>query len=235
VTSSAQHDERSKAAAAAEPRPAPSNAARPGVRDVHLDEFGSLARQLAQQVTASGYEPDCIVYLESGGRLLAAELCGRLGVGAVALQTSRRGGSIKRRLRPLATRLPDELTDLMRRVESRWLSGWLRPSAVELAQRPVRLDGARVLIVDDAVDTGASVDIARTWALSHGATESAIRIAAITVTSDRVDGVVDYHVHQGLCRFPWSSDSDEHTRYLRMAAGIEAPPYQGPSAIAGGR
>jgi hypoxanthine phosphoribosyltransferase len=235
MTSSAQHDERSEAATAAAPRPAPSSAARPGVRDVHLDEFESLARQLAQQVSASGFEPDCVVYLETGGRLLAAELCGQLGVGAVALQTSRRGGSVKRRLRPLATRLPGELTDLMRRAESRWLSGWLRPSAVELAEWSVRLDGARVLIVDDAVDTGASVGIARTWALSRGAIESAIRVAVITVTSERVRSVVDYHIHQGLCRFPWSSDSDERTRYLELTAGISAPPYQGTSAIVGGR
>ena len=186
-----------------------------------------MSRQLAYQVTASGFQPDCIVYLERGGRLLAAELCRELGVGAVPLRTSRRGGGLKRRLSRVASRLPRELNDLLRRTESRWLSGYLRPSAVELVERDVRLDGARVLIVDDAVDTGASVDVARSWALSKGADSAAVRVASITVTSDRARAEVDYHLHEGLCRFPWSSDSAEHPRYVELQAAIEAPEYPG--------
>jgi hypoxanthine phosphoribosyltransferase len=184
---------------------------------------------------ASGFQPDCIVYLERGGRMLAAELCRQLGVGAVALRTSRRGGGIKRRLGGVAARLPTELTDLLRRTEARWLSGHLRPSAVELVERRVRLDGALVLIVDDAVDTGASVDVARSWVLSQGADSRAVRVASITVTSEHARSAVDFHVHDGLCRFPWSSDSTEHPRYVELEAALRAPAYQERSAVAGGR
>ena len=211
---------------------APSPAGAPHVREIRLADLPDLSRQLADTVTASGFQPDCIVYLERGGRMLAAELCRELGVGAVPLYTNRRGAGIKRRLGGVASRLPGGLNDLLRQMESRWLSGYLRPSAVEVVERDVRLHGARVLIVDDAVDTGASVDVARAWILSQGADMAAVRVASITVTSDRARSEVDFHVHVGLCRFPWSPDSAEHPRYVELRDAIAAPPYQGSAAVA---
>ena len=81
----------------------------------------------------------------------------------------------------------------------------------------------------------ASVEVARSWVLSRGGDSSAVRVASITVTSDRARAEVDFHVHDGLCRFPWSPDSSEHQRYVELRDAITAPGYTGSATVAGGR
>jgi hypoxanthine phosphoribosyltransferase len=194
------------------------------VRDVTLAEIPALSEELAARVAATGFRPDCIVYLETGARLLAVELCRSFGVGAVALRARRRGGAAKERLGGVFDRLPTALNDSLRQIESRWLAGHLTPRTTLEGDR-VALADARVLVVDDAADTGASVSGARAWAVDMGARPADIRVAVIALTSDRARPVVDVYLHGGLCRFPWSSDSRERTQFARQYAAAIAPAY----------
>ena len=191
------------------------------IREVTLADLGPLTRQLLDTAGQAGFRPDCVLYLETGARLLAIEACRQLGAAAVPLKIQRRGGEAKGWLTCVLGRLPTWLKDLLRQLEARFL--WRRMQDERLiGEAPaVDLAGRRVLILDDAVDTGASIRLAREWAVSQGAAADQIRVAALTVTTAVAEPEVDFVLFRQMCRFPWSSDSREREAYrIAYAAAI---------------
>jgi len=89
----------------------------------------------------------------------------------------------------------------------------------------VDLTGLRVLIFDDAVDTGTSVRIAREWAVTQGATADQVLVGALTVTTSFAQAAVDFVLFRQMCRFPWSSDSSEREAYDRAFAAAVVPRF----------
>ena len=211
------------------PRPAPSETRAPVrtgvIRDVTLSDLPAAAAALRQQVDAAGFEPTCLVYLETGGRLLAAELSKQFNVGVVPLSIHRHGMEFKIRLARLLVRLPTPVKNALRQWEVRqaWRRQGRQRDSGEIAR--VDLTGARVLIVDDAVDTGFSVRTARNWAIAMGAKPAEIKIAALTVTMDLGKGLPDFALYYQICRFPWSSDSAERDAYQRIYNQLDLAKY----------
>jgi hypoxanthine phosphoribosyltransferase len=197
------------------------------IREITLADLGPLTRELVEAAVKSGFRPDCVIYLETGARLLAVEACQHLGVGAVPLKIQRRGGEAKGRLARLLGGLPTWLKDLLRQLEARLL--WRRMQDDRLiGEAPsVNLAGCRVLILDDAVDTGTSVKLAREWAVAQGAQADQVRVAALTVTTALADDAVDFVRFRQMCRFPWSSDSREREAYQRAFAAAQVPVFKG--------
>jgi hypoxanthine phosphoribosyltransferase len=196
------------------------------IREVHLDELGKVARQLCQEVACDSFQPDCLVYLETGARLLAVEFCNYFDVGGLALTIQRKSMGLKGRLAWFLACLPKAARDALRRLEG--LSTCKRPqSRRTLVTFPtVDLSNKRVLIVDDAVDTGTSARMARDWAAGMGARPQDIKIAAVTSTTSLANDLVDYCLYREMCRFPWSSDSEELPRYRQIFQHTSVPPYQ---------
>jgi hypoxanthine phosphoribosyltransferase len=66
-----------------------------------------------------------------------------------------------------------------------------------------------VLVVDDAVDSGATL-IAVLDAVYKAAGSSKVRSAAITVTTENPMVMPDYYLYhdETLIRFPWSIDAN---------------------------
>lgn len=195
------------------------------IREITLADLGPLTRQLLDQAAAGGFRPDCIVYLETGARLLAVEACRHAGVGAVPLKIQRRGGEAKGRLARLLGWLPTWVKDALRQLEARLL--WRRMQHDRLlGEAPaVALTGCRVLILDDAVDTGTSVQMAREWARTQGASE--VRVGALTVTTSLAAAAVEFTLFRQMCRFPWSSDSREREAYQQAFAQAQVPAFAG--------
>jgi hypoxanthine phosphoribosyltransferase len=183
------------------------------VRDVNLSDIGAVTNALGVRVQEAGFRPDCIVYLETGARLMAAILCDRFHVPAVPLQIQRKSSRIKEWIRYILRSLPDRFKDGLRRAESHWRLNRKTGRREITTSAAVNLNGLRVLIVDDAVDTGSSVRLARKWATDMGASREHIKVAAIAATTDVAAKETDFHLFEELCRFPWSSDSREHEMY----------------------
>lgn len=193
------------------------------IREIKLDDIRPLLKQLFDQVEATGFRPDCILYLETGARLLAVEACRHFGVGAVPLRIQRRSGKTKGRMVSVLIKLPTWIKDLLRQLEAQLLWRQLGEERDFGDSPDVTLEGCRVLILDDAVDTGTSVRMAREWALGRGAKE--VRVGAITATTSRAEGKVDYTLFRQMCRFPWSSDSREHVAFTRFFFAAKVPVY----------
>lgn len=195
------------------------------IREITLADLAPLTGQLLDLAAAQGFRPDCIVYLETGARLLAIEACRHIGGGAVPLKIQRRGGEAKGRLARLLGWLPTWVKDLLRQLEARLLWRRMRDDRIIGEAPKVDLTGCRVLILDDAVDTGTSVRMAREWAVAQGTIADEVRVGALTVTTSLAQEAVDFVLFRQMCRFPWSSDSREREAYQRAFAAAVVPRF----------
>jgi hypoxanthine phosphoribosyltransferase len=122
-------------------------------------------------------------------------------------------------LRPLLAALPRPLVDFLRRLEHRLVI--MRRTRKPRMQMIDRGEGAaiaamlatstetpRVLVVDDAVDSGVTLMTVLRLLREMCPTGTEIRSAAITQTFEHPAVRPDYVLYRGLlCRFPWSFDA----------------------------
>ncbi|MDE6397006.1 MAG: phosphoribosyltransferase domain-containing protein [Muribaculaceae bacterium] len=150
------------------------------------------------------FDPDLVVGIATGGAVIAEQIFPAVRHLTV---TARRPSSVgKGRLSPLMSvvrRLPVPVKNIMRMAESRILS-FKRPVIPKLA--PIDTgDAKRILVVDDAVDSGATLS----GVLSAIRSEGTVRSAVITITTSGPIIRPDYSLYNNntLIRFPWSMDN----------------------------
>jgi hypoxanthine phosphoribosyltransferase len=197
--------------------------ARPqAVGDVTLAELPALARELADRVRAAKFQPDLIVYVETGARLLAWELCRELGLKAVAVEAARPGRGIKRIFAPLAAMLPRWMNQGLRRAEE-----WLGVHRFTPRQVILPAGGAwrnrSVLLVDDAADTGCTIKAVRTALQGCEDPPAQVRTAVLGATTPAALAVVDFFLFDYNRCLPWSSDSVEREEAQRLWAARRPP------------
>ncbi len=189
----------------------------PAMRIVTLTEaeFSAACEALARKVHDSGFDYTLIAGIATGGWLVAQRMPSPRRVAV----TKRRGAHMARRklLPALVARLPRRVNDMLRIAESRLYALKTRvfppvPSHVEispeLAAELSREPNGRILIVDDAVDSGATL-LSVVEAVRKIVPEAEIRTAVITVT--RPDAVItpDWSLYREgtIVRFPWAPDN----------------------------
>ncbi len=187
-----------------------------------MADLPRLGHKLATVVCASGFKPDLIVYIETGARLVTVSLCRELGVPAVGVRASRPGGRLKAFLAPLASRLPRGVKDRLRRWEERSRVHGATGRTIAWPEH-VSVSGRRVLLVDDAADTGNTIAAVRAELVARGAEAPAIRTAVLAATSAEGQREVDFFLFDRNCRMPWSADSGERRAAL-VAMRAHQPP-----------
>ena len=172
------------------------------------EKFTEACRALQSRVEEH-FMPDAVVGIARGGVIVAENMFPLTPHAELSRQ--RPSTASKSRIPDFLLRMmPRALLDILRMAESLWLN---RKKALPLADLseisiPEGLEGRkRILVTDDAVDSGATLD-AVIRALSSALPEAEIRSAAITVTTrhplTRPD--VALFDNQTLIRFPWSKD-----------------------------
>lgn len=194
----------------------------PALPELVLADLPACAARLAERIRATGFEPELIVYVERGARLLAWELCRLLGVPALPVVARRRGVLVKRLLAPIATRLPRRVRDAARRAEER--GRWHATGGRQVTWPvPADLSGLRLLLLDDASDTGRTVSAVRAAVEASGGVSENLRVAVLAATTPEALRAVDIYLFDRNCRMPWSSDSRER-RLARRLMGERVPP-----------
>ncbi|MEM1597508.1 MAG: phosphoribosyltransferase [Pyrobaculum sp.] len=134
------------------------------VKVVSFDEIVQWSRLLADKIRASGWQPDVIVAIARGGYVPARLLCDWLGV-----------------------------SDLVSVQVVHW------PAAAQVAEKAyvkyplnVDLSGKRVLVVDDIVDTGDSVELAKKT-VEECCRPKEVRTAALQVITTVTKYMPDYY------------------------------------------
>lgn len=168
--------------------------------------------------------PDVLIGIRTGGLYVAESMAKavKFSLPVLSLTCRRKSTAAKNRLGPvkrLIAALPRPIVDRLRVIEHKMqtrgpsrsrfdnftfdhgelaiLDDWLR----EAGPNP------RILVVDDAVDTGTTLALVLD-AVAHRAPEADIRSAVITVTTERPWATPRYTLYRRqLCRFPWSLDA----------------------------
>jgi uncharacterized protein len=183
-------------------------------------DFVGLSQELYRRVIADGYAPTHIVAIASGGTRVRDAIKPIIdpAVIVVDIALSRRLTKQKRRFRvsTLLARLPYVCTDQLRILEH-----WMRflcfdpgkstfdvpdSSCQELQQIGAR-HGVRILVLDDAADSGVTLSRALRALARQEMGGAEIRTAVIASTWKSPLVRPNYAVFNGvLCRFPWSHD-----------------------------
>lgn len=187
------------------------------MKTICLADLAATAERLVEQVRQDGFNPDIVVYVERAGRLPGMLIAELLNKPAIGISASRTGSEFKDRFSAILRRLP------------RWAVNCLRYCEVRtrvhrhLAQRSIDIHGdlheaKTILLVDDSVDTGYSINAIIVLLAQKGISRNMIRVAAITTASMRhLQPIIvpDYYIYQDeIVRFPWSVDSTEYPQFL---------------------
>jgi hypoxanthine phosphoribosyltransferase len=187
-----------------------------------LDQAALKADSRALFAQASGFAPDIVIGIKTGGYTVAALMFDAGPSMPVLLPiTSQRAGTAKKSrsffFAYVVRHLPRWLNNQLRLIEHArilhrnrdldFVECTLDEAELQAIEQALALKpDARVLIVDDACDTGSTM-LAVAAKLQSMAPNAMLKTAAITVTmpSPRIEP--DYRVyHYVLCRFPWSFD-----------------------------
>ena len=169
------------------------------------------------------YAPSVLIGIRTGGYVLA-EIMGQTGSGATRILpiTCRRPSTAAKAnsslFKKVVKSLPYWATDLLRVVEHRMIMR--HPAAADPA--PMTFDaeevaaiqtacgslgGGRVLVVDDAVDSGATLRAVLDKLAEICPAGTTLRSGAITVTTPAPVVSPDFTLYRlVLVRFPWSFD-----------------------------
>lgn len=171
----------------------------------------AACRRLETQVTAT-YTPDLILGIRHGG----AEVSGRMFPAVQHAEVSMHRPTTAGKRRLLSGRmlrsLPYAWLDRLRIWEARWLSRRAPrpyPAGVTPAEvPPLPAACRRILVVDDAVDSGRTLEVVLRW-IATCCPEAEVRSAVLTVTTQHPLSMPDYYLYypDTLIRFPWSLDN----------------------------
>jgi uncharacterized protein len=109
--------------------------------ELSWEQFGTAARELAEQIAADGYQPDIILSIARGGLFVAGSLGYALDVKNLHVANVEFYTGVNERL-PVPIMLPPV------------------PNVVDLS-------GSRVLVADDVADTGATLKLVRDFCVGH--------------------------------------------------------------------
>ncbi|MDE6121148.1 MAG: hypothetical protein K2F63_05110 [Muribaculaceae bacterium] len=188
------------------------------VMTLDWSKFKASCLQLSDQCLAAGYRPACIVGILNGGAYVARDMAASFPSVPVFSVELRRPSTKKKSpaLGAVLRHMPRWLLDIMRMAESRILemknNSRRLSHTVKLPQDIERFLSSRtdahILLVDDAVDSGATMaSVAESIAIRFPGTH--IHTAAITVTTRHPIFIPDQSLfsNRTLIRFPWSIDA----------------------------
>ena len=187
-----------------------------------LASFRDESLRLAKMVEETGYEPDCVAYLAKGAWQIGEACAEYFGVPMVELTAHRSGESVKSGTRSILQALPKGLRRMLREAELRkrlkGADGSAQKKTMRLTERFALPEGAkRVLLVDDAADTGSSL-LAAKELLACLLPGCEVRTAVIASFGPARDAeAVDVSLHENvlLCS-PMSKDNKDYAAALCM-------------------
>lgn len=181
--------------------------------------FGEMCRNLREQIIESGYIPDIIVAIERAGVYVAEDMHIK---DYFRVRCSREGTEAKKSgFGRILRYLPAQINIILRKIEYHLLL-W-RDKSVDYQPRQVEVPtalkeilkrgGKKVLIVDDAVDSGRSL-LSVINKLAEFSPNNIIRSAVITVTRPAPVCSPDFALYRNrtIIRFPWAEDRKQSSR-----------------------
>ncbi len=179
------------------------------VKTLDAEAFAAACHELQVLIASSGFRPDAIVGIRTGGFYVAENMFESIPHYYTEFQrpsTKLKHGGLKRILKLLPRSVKDGLRILESHALARNSNKALKDVKIEVC--PAIPDEARnILIVDDAVDSGATLSIVQ-QSIAKSNPDATIASAVITVTTSSPAIHPEYFLYNRvLVRFPWSLDA----------------------------
>ena len=181
---------------------------------LNREEFERATQRLFLEIMATELWPELIVGIAHGGEEVVNSLSQYFPDARVCIVKCRRPVSRnKKLLSPILRYLPSRINILLRQIEAR--INTIRPDDKRELEKGIDdslttlYDMPKVLIVDDAVDSGQTLktvvnEVIRVWPKAR------IWTAALTVTTEHptIRPNIVLYKEPTLIRFPWSADTN---------------------------
>lgn len=184
---------------------------------IMLADLPRICAQLAERIRSDGFAPSIILYVETAGWPITLHMKEHFPVPLHGVRAERRGKRLKRSAAGLLRFLPRSVKHALRAAELR-LNIHELFSGRSASMEQMELATKRILVVDDAVDTGNTIREVVELLIGRGARRENIRIAAITQTLSMPVARPDFVVYDSICSFPWSPDHPEREVYEGLYA-----------------
>lgn len=189
----------------------------PPVKDINLDLLKVYSRQLAEKIEQGEYIPDHVLFIERAGLLIGNEIAEYFNCPLSGIATKRSGGAAKSRIKVLLRFLPRFLTHLLRRIEIHSSVHEINSERKIVVEYPLPPKDKRIILVDDAIDTGHSIQAVLDYLLQQGYLRNQIKIAVMTTTGKHPICRADFSLFdEVICAFPWSYDSRQFDEAWRL-------------------
>lgn len=181
--------------------------------------LSSASRQLAKRVINTGFHPQVVIGVLTGGAEVARLMLPDLPAEALYCEVRVSRPSTTRKQQSFSHRLlrclPIGICNVLRIVEScitEFCKSHSSLTRIGVISLPEQVESrlalpCQVLIVDDAIDSGATIQMVRQQLLSRFP-HLDLRVSVITVTTPAplCDAEYSLYHNRTLCRFPWSND-----------------------------
>ncbi len=190
------------------------------VLDVDLALLKKMSIDLSKKIEAKGYIPDHILYVERAGILVGYEMSKYFNRPVSGIISRRSGSSLKSKVKIILRMLPRFVTHFLRKLELKSSIHGINSNRRVVCRKPLPPKYKKILVVDDALDTGLSLEAVLSWLKSHGFASALIKTAVLTTTGEEPHIVADFSLlDKVICAFPWSYDSRQYKETkTRMAA-----------------
>lgn len=182
------------------------------IKTLNDASFAQMCRRL--EALSATYVPDAVVGIATGGEVVAGLMWRNVPHYSIVAQ--RPSTAVKNRykgLQRLMRRLPLWVCDMLRIAEARILNVRQHTPphiSIDPAVAEALTNAQRILVVDDAIDSGATMaGVLKALYALPCAEHRRVRVAVVTVTTKHPLVVPQYCIYDNetLVRFPWSSDA----------------------------
>jgi hypoxanthine phosphoribosyltransferase len=172
---------------------------------------------LARKVGGSGWMPEHILYVERAGLFIGYVLSRHFDCSISGIYCYRSGRFLKSNIKFILRLLPRAVTHLLREMEIKSHIHAIKDGRKVYIQNGYPPEGKKLLIVDDAIDTGHSAKEILRFLLNRGYQKDYIKIGVLTSTYKESTCQADISLfNQVKFAFPWSYDSREYSQAWKL-------------------
>ena len=200
------------------------------VKNVLGEDFDLCCKRLCSNIREQDYIPDIIIGVLTGGGYVGRKVFKEFEAfnqpifyKEIKLQRKSTKAKSDSKVRKIFKILPYSVLNIMRILEMELLelkAKFVKPSrcgTIDLDEETIALlkhGGMKVLLVDDAIDTGMTLKIVKNFLVNQFNETNDIKIAVVTSTNRNPVMVADFFLYNRvLIRFPWASDVKESSNY----------------------
>ncbi len=188
-------------------------------QELSIKDLRKVDKELYNKIKRT-YKYDLVIFIAKGSYLIGKDFSDFNNCSLLEISASRKGGNLKKILRPLLNLIPNKLKVYLRKKE---MDSNVHSSN---SDRNVCFNEniwknhkqcKRILLVDDSIDTGYSVLLAKSE-IEKFFKGSDIKVAVLNYFEKAKDIFIpDYYLYKNtIIKGPWSNDSKENKKYLKM-------------------